>query len=438
MLQDSREPLTDTLTEFLPLSQTAFLPEADIPNDKALREDYERLRITYEIQRYIGSEISVDRVLDRILDRTFEFLHYDRAAILLVDKEGKLKLRSKRNTNKKGKLILSSTLIKYVIKKKEGIISSDVLSDDRFNAADSIIISGMRSSITAPILHQQEVLGVIVIQTFERVGAFKKKDLQLLVSIANHTAQFIKTSLLHEELRMSFESAIRTLSATVDAKHPLTAGHSERVAELSSLIAREMGLNGRRAEALRFAALLHDIGKIGIPDNVLLKDGPFDPEERDEMNSHPLKTKKILEKFHFPKRLKGVPEIAALHHERIDGKGYPKGIGGDDLPMEARIIAVADVFDALTSPRDYPKYDNNGRISSARRMSIEKAVSMLEDDTGTHFDERVVKAFKRCLPKALQLYRGNHYTPEYVDEYLNSRPPMLRLHAVRSQSSNEN
>lgn len=438
MLQDNRKSLTDTLTEFLPLSQTAFLPETDIPNDEALREDYERLRITYEIQRYIGSEISVDRVLDRILDRTFEFLHYDRAAILLVDKEGKLKLRSKRNTNKKGKLILSSTLIKYVVKKKEGIISSDVLNDDRFNAADSIIISGMRSSITAPILHQKEVLGVIVIQTFKRVGAFTKKDLQLLVGIANHTAQFIKTSLLHEELRMSFESAIRTLSATVDAKHPLTAGHSERVAELSTLIAREMGLNGRRAEALRFAALLHDIGKIGIPDSVLLKDGPFDPEERDEMNSHPLKTKKILEKFHFPKRLKGVPEIAALHHERIDGKGYPKGIGGDDLPMEARIIAVADVFDALTSTRDYPKYDNDGRISSARRMSIKKAVSMLEEDMGTHFDERVIKAFKRCLPKALELYRGNHYAPEYVDEYLRLQPPVRRLHAVGPRGSKEN
>ena len=112
-----------------------------------------------------------------------------------------------------------------------------------------------------------------------------------------------------------------TLSATVDAKHTLTAGHSERVAELSVRIGKALGLNGNRLETLRYAALLHDIGKIGISDEILLKNGPFNDSEREEMNSHPTKTKAILEKFHFPKMLRNVPAISALHHERIDGTG---------------------------------------------------------------------------------------------------------------------
>ncbi|MGD8208719.1 MAG: GAF domain-containing protein, partial [Desulfobacterales bacterium] len=250
------------MTQTQPISQvdTEFLPEKDIHTDGVLREDYEKLRITYELQRDIGSEIEVDSVLNRILNRTFEFLKYDRGIILLVNKKGKLKARAYKNITDGKKNALSTTLIRHVIDKKEGVISSDILTDGRFNKADSIIFSGIRSTIVAPILQGNEVLGVIVIESSKKVGAFAEKDLLLIMNIASHTAQFIKNSLLHEELRMSFDSAIRTLSATVDAKHTLTAGHSERVAKLSVRIAKRMGLNKNRLEALRYAALLHDIG----------------------------------------------------------------------------------------------------------------------------------------------------------------------------------
>jgi putative nucleotidyltransferase with HDIG domain len=255
------------------------------------------------------------------------------------------------------------------------------------------------------------------------VGAFTEKDLHLIVNIANHTAQFIKNSLLHEELVISFNSAIRTLSATVDAKHTLTAGHSERVAQISVLLAKKLGMKGNRLEALRYAALLHDIGKIGISDKILLKNGQFNDSEREEMNSHPTKTKEILEKFHFPKRLKNVPTIAALHHERIDGKGYPNGVADADLPLESKIIAVVDVFDALTSSRDYPKYDETGKAIPCSRMSIPEAVSIIEKEIGTHFDANIVKAFKKCLPLALLHFRGRHFEPEYVDDYIKTHAP---------------
>ena len=387
------------MTQTQPISKvdTEFLPEKDILTDGVLREDYEKLRITYELQRDIGCEIEVDMVLNRILERTFEFLNYDRGIILLVNKKGKLKARAYKNITDGKKNALSTTLIRHVIDKKEGVISSDILTDGRFNKADSIIFSGIRSTIVAPILQGNEVLGVIVIESSKKVGAFTEKDLLLIMNIASHTAQFIKNSLLHEELRMSFDSAIRTLSATVDAKHTLTAGHSERVAKLSVRIAKRMGLNKNRLEALRYAALLHDIGKIGISDQILLKNGPFNDSEREEMKSHPTKTKEILEKFHFPKLLRNIPTISALHHERIDGTGYPNGLAGADIPLEAKILSVADVFDALTSLRDYPKHDDAGKDLECETISVAQAVQMLEKEAGSHFDAAVVAALKECL-----------------------------------------
>ena len=384
-------------TQHITQVDAEFLPEKDIPIDSSMREDYEKLRITYELQRDIGSEIEVDLVLNRILDRTFEFLNYDRGIILLVNKKGKLKARVIKNITNEKRNQLSTTLLKHVINKKEGIISSDVLTDKRFNRAESIIFSGIRSAIVTPILQGNEVLGVIVIESWKKVAAFTEKDLRLIMNIASHTAQFIKNSLLHEELQMSFDSAIRTLSATVDAKHTLTAGHSERVAKLAVLIARELGLKRHRIETLRYAALLHDIGKIGISDKVLLKNGPFNIFEREEMNSHPVKTKDILEKFHFPKMLKNIPDIAALHHERLDGTGYPYGVTNSEIPLETKILSVADVFDALTSSRDYPKHDEAGKDMKCEKLSTTQAVSIIEKEAGTHFDVSIVNALKKCL-----------------------------------------
>jgi len=204
----------------------------------------------------------------------------------------------------------------------------------------------------------------------------------------------------------------------------LTAGHSQRVTEYSRLIAGEMGLTKQEIEVLTYAALLHDIGKIGIRDDVLLKNGQFTPEERSEMNAPPVKTKIILDNFRFPKPLEKVPEVAAHHHEKVNGQGYPDGLTGDKLTIGSKIIAVADVFDALTSRRDYPKYAF-GKILDCDRMPLSTAISILEKDTGSHFDADVVAAFLSCLPHALFHFRGDHFLPEYVDETIRSLAPNL-------------
>lgn len=282
-----------------------------------------------------------------------------------------------------------------------------------------------KSVLCTPIKNRiGEMIGVLQVINAKKKERFDTEDETFLKDLTSQVGIALENSLLIEEVLLSFNSSISTLSATVDARHPFTAGHSERVTEYSLLIARQMGLTENEIEVLKFAGLLHDIGKIGIRDNILLKNGQFTPEERNEMKTHPEKTKAILDKFRFPRSLREVPEIAVHHHERIDGHGYPRGLTGDQLPLGSKILAVADVFDAITSLRDYPKYADD-EILSNDPMPLPKAISILENGAGTQFDPEIVNAFIRCLPKALLLYRGEHFTEEYVDDMIRSLDPAL-------------
>lgn len=171
-----------------------FLPECEIMDDKSLREDYEKLRMTYELQRDIGIELDLDRILEIIFNRTFEFLNCDRAVILMPNEEGEFKPRSYKMRKQDEKLVISSTLVKQVQKEKAAILSSDASMDNRFKEARSIIMQGIRSSMAVPILHHNELLGIMIIDSSVAVNAYNEKDLHLLSNIANQTAQFIKNA----------------------------------------------------------------------------------------------------------------------------------------------------------------------------------------------------------------------------------------------------
>jgi HD-GYP domain-containing protein (c-di-GMP phosphodiesterase class II) len=377
--------------------ETRFLPEGKIFSDKDLRADYEKLRVTYELGNEMNLERDIGRTLDRILARTFEFLEYDQGVIILPDKEGKMVPHSYKTRRGDEKLTISSTLVKYVQEEKTGVISTDVPSDIRFNIAESIMLEGVKSTIAAPMMFQDEILGIMILYSREMTNAFTIKDLGLITAIANQAARILKNSKLHEELRLSFDSSLRTLSATVDARHPLTAGHSERVTEISIMIAKKMHLLEHEIRILKFAALMHDIGKIAIPDDILLKNGRFNPEEKAIMNIHPAKTREILENFYFPDFLGNVPLIASSHHEKMDGSGYPKGLKDHEIPLASRIMAVADVFDALTAKRDYPKYIGNETFGYDP-LPHSMVLSIINNGRGGHFDNMVVDAFLECLP----------------------------------------
>ena len=186
------------------------------------------------------------------------------------------------------------------------------------------------------------------------------------------------------ETRSAYLGAIRALAAALDARDPYTAGHSERVSTLSVMMGREMNLGSDQLEVLRLGALLHDIGKIGVSDQILRKNGPLTADEFEQIKRHPALGARILRQVPF---LSPHLPIVELHHERPDGRGYPFGLRGEDVPLEARIVHVADAFDAMTSARAY---------RAARPASV--AIAELERFAGTQFDTACVDALIAAMP----------------------------------------
>ncbi|MFF8597431.1 HD-GYP domain-containing protein [Streptomyces sp. NPDC015232] len=188
----------------------------------------------------------------------------------------------------------------------------------------------------------------------------------------------------HRE-RAAHQATIRALVQAVDIKDRYTRGHSERVGRASVLIARELGMDEPRLEVVRFAGILHDVGKLGVPTRVLRKDGPLTPEERRIIELHPEYGHEMVRGIGFL----GEARTAILHHhERMDGSGYPYGLKGNEIPEYARVVAVADAFDAMTSTRSY-----------SRARPVGTALEELERCAGTHFDPRMVAALVRALDR---------------------------------------
>jgi HD-GYP domain-containing protein (c-di-GMP phosphodiesterase class II) len=181
------------------------------------------------------------------------------------------------------------------------------------------------------------------------------------------------------ENRELFLGTVKALAAAIDGKDPYTRGHSERVSRVSIAIAQRLGLSDEECEKIRVSALLHDVGKIGIDDKVLKKPAALTDDEYEIMKQHPQKGYKILS--HIPGMKEFLPGMY-MHHEMVDGKGYPQGLKGDEIPLMGLIVAVADTFDAMTTDRPYQ-----------RAMKFEEAVERIQSFVGTRYDERVVAAF---------------------------------------------
>jgi adenylate cyclase len=174
-----------------PMTQEYFLPEKEITDSQVLRTDYEKLRVTYELYRDIGFETEIDQILEKILERTSEFLDYDLGVILMTSENGQLRPRICKTRKKDERLMISSTLIRFIQEEKTAILSVNAMEDQRFKQAESIMLQGLRSTMGVPIVHQDKLLGAMLIESLVSVNEYTEKDLQLLTSIANQTAQFI-------------------------------------------------------------------------------------------------------------------------------------------------------------------------------------------------------------------------------------------------------
>jgi putative nucleotidyltransferase with HDIG domain len=231
------------------------------------------------------------------------------------------------------------------------------------------------------------VIGVFQAVNKNGGGAFTSADEETLASLAASAAVAVENAQLVAEQKQLWQTLIETLAMTVDARDQQTAGHSQRVTRYADVIGRAMGLKGKDLEKLRAAALLHDYGKIAVRDKFLQKPGKLDEAEFAYMKAHAEKTFEFLAHLEFPRDMRDVPVIASQHHERMDGKGYPKGLAAESIVLGARIVAAADVFDALTSPRYYkPAYP------------IDKTLEIMDGMAGDHLDPKVMAAVHTAKP----------------------------------------
>ncbi|HEX8237211.1 MAG TPA: HD domain-containing phosphohydrolase [Abditibacteriaceae bacterium] len=226
-----------------------------------------------------------------------------------------------------------------------------------------------------PVAVQGGVKGVLLVAN-KRSGPFTEEDTDLLLAIGSHAGIALENHRLHCQLTESYLSTIAVLADAIEAKDPYTRGHCESVAGIAVRVAQKLGWQDDALEHLRYAALLHDIGKIGIPDGILLKPGRLLPEEYQVIQRHTSIGRDLVS------RVPSLEPIAATilhHHERIDGSGYPDGLSGEDISLASRIISVVDAFDAMTTPRPYRD-----------PISPQEALEELRRCTGTQFDEKVV------------------------------------------------
>jgi HD-GYP domain-containing protein (c-di-GMP phosphodiesterase class II)/Flp pilus assembly protein TadD len=336
----------------------------------------------------ISSERDLDSILNIVREETVKALDAERCTVFVYDRETN-ELWSRVASGIDGHEILripaNTGLAGYVLKLGEILNIPDVYADPRFNKeVDRKTGYKTRNLLCMPIKDRNgDSIGVLQVLN-KQVGAFGKSDEELLMAISATASITFENAIMAQEQKRAFESFIRTLSSTIDARDPITAGHSERVSDYSLLVGEEMQMIPNDLEALKYAAMLHDIGKIGIREEVLTKDGRLTIDEYLHIQEHAKFTYEILKHIHFPKHLVNVPHIAATHHEKVDGTGYFRGLKGEEIPLSGRIVALSDVFDAITSLRHYRS-----------RMPFDKVLKIIRKDAGTHFDIECVDMFFR-------------------------------------------
>jgi HD-GYP domain-containing protein (c-di-GMP phosphodiesterase class II) len=361
-----------------------FINTSMLPAAADLAEDtVDRLRALYEFTSQSLVAHSQEELCATLSDYLLKSLKPDRCAILLYSKEKEtLELAATRTSGNLEDVSPSLGISRRAYSENIGVLSIDATNDERFAGHVSVQFQSIRSVMAAPIGSKSRVWGVCYVDNLSARRAFEEEELEFLTAMSRQTGLALENLFLLDEQRRSLESFIRTLSASIGARDDGTAGHSARVGNYSSGIARSMGLGPRECRMIYYAGLLHDYGKIGIRDDVLLKPAELTAEEYEHVKEHPLHTFRILSKIRFPADLSDIPLVAAAHHERWDGTGYPHGLRGEEIPLGSRIVAVADAFDALVEERPYHE-----------GIGPDEAVSEITERSGMFFDPVVVDAF---------------------------------------------
>jgi len=345
-----------------------------------------QLNTLMELSALINSSLDVAEIRKRTIEAAVRLVDAETGSLLFLDDEtGDLyfdvALGEKGESIKTIRLKRGQGIAGWVAEHQEPVIINDVRNDTRFfKDADKKSEFETRAMVCLPVRLKDKLVGVLEAIN-KRQGLFDSEDRELLTALSNQVAVAIENARLYDELKETFYATVHTLAETIEKRDPYTGGHTKRVMEYSLAIGKAMGLSQKDMMDLRLSAILHDIGKIGIRDNILLKNERLTFEEYNAIMMHAVYGAEILTHI---RQLKDIIPGVKWHHEKYDGSGYPEGLKGETIPAIARIIAVADTFDAMTTDRPYRK-----------GLSVEAALEELRRYAGTQFDPDAVNAFIR-------------------------------------------
>ncbi len=347
----------------------------------------------------ISREMQLDKLLRVIMDEVKNVLQCDRCTVFVLDRERNEIWSKVAHGEKEIRFPAHLGIAGHVVTTGRVINIPDAYADDRFNPnIDKQTGYHTQTILAAPMRNKLgEIIGVFqTLNKFE--GHFTTEDEETLDAISALSATQIENAQLYENQKKTFDSFIETLASTIDARDPLTAGHSQRIMLYAAELARVLHLSEKEMEVLRISALLHDYGKIAVRESILTKEDRLTETEYKHIRNHAAYTKSILENINFSGALRQVPLIASSHHERIDGTGYPAGLVDEQIPKLSKILAVVDVFDALTSKRHY-----------RTRMPFHEVMQTLSAGIGTQFDPLYVNAFRQIkLNRLLTILEQEH------------------------------
>ncbi|MBI3353487.1 MAG: GAF domain-containing protein [Nitrospirae bacterium] len=358
-------------------------------NIKKNHAEYEnkvrQLSTLMALSTILNSTLEQKEVRRRAIEAATRLTESEVGSLLLVDAEKnelffEVALGEKGEKVKEIRLKIGEGIAGWVAKTGEAVIIDDVQQDPRFfKGADKKSSFVTRNMICVPVKSEGKSIGVLQAINKLKGGRFTKDDLEGFKSLADQVAVAIEKSRLYQELRDTFFCVAEALADAIEKRDPYTGGHTKRVLQYSLAIGKHIGLMDNEIERLKLAAVLHDIGKIGIEDSILRKRDKLNNDEYEMIKKHPVWGSEIMGHI---KQLKDVIPGMRYHHERIDGKGYPDHLCGNEIPLIAKIISVADTVDAITTERPYQE-----------SLSMDVAFKELRDSVGTQFDGKVVEAF---------------------------------------------
>ncbi|HUT34514.1 MAG TPA: HD domain-containing phosphohydrolase [Planctomycetota bacterium] len=365
-------------TQVIPAAALAEAAARPGPMQQGADSSLRRHLVALErVHKAISAEEKPGPLMAVVLDTVLEELGAERGFVLLTDKEGGLRpqvVRISPGAAADARLPLSRAVVRECLEKRASVLCKDIQLGKPRAAGSG------RAVMCAPLEAGERVLGALYLDAAAGRQHFDERDMELLSAITRHAGLALHRAELVDSLERLFVGAIETLVAAVEAKDIYTYGHSARVSKLGRRIAEAMGLPESEQEKVKLAGLLHDIGKIGIPEAVLSHRGRLTDDEWAYVRSHPQIGESIIRQM-GSERVVELCRLVRHHHERLDGTGYPDGLRGDTIPMGARILSVADAYDAMRSNRPYRS-----------PFSARDAIAELRGNAGRQFDAQAIEA----------------------------------------------